>query len=164
MWIHRGTCWFPSRLRLSKIPASFLSMKTSTPEPTPLRCCDNGSGAFVSRTISMLKFGKIRPPVRRVLAVDAGSRCIKLLLAETDFGRLRILKEGLIDLQAEGLVAAAEIKAQLQASLEKWSRPPLALVLPQHLSTSQIVDLPIVSDREAEKLIEDEAIKLTGVS
>jgi Tfp pilus assembly PilM family ATPase len=118
----------------------------------------------VSRTISMLKFGKIRPPVRRVLALDAGSRCIKLLLAESDFGRLRILKEELIDLQAEGLVAADEIKAHLQASLEKWGRPPLALVLPQHLSTSQIVDLPIVSDREAEKLIEDEAIKLTGVS
>jgi Tfp pilus assembly PilM family ATPase len=112
----------------------------------------------------MLKFGKIRPPVRRVLALDAGSRCIKLLLAESDFGRLRILKEELIDLQAEGLVAADEIKAHLQASLDRWGRPPLALVLPQHLSTSQVVDLPLVSDREAEKLIEDEAIKLTGVS
>ena len=43
---------------------------------------------------------------RRVLALDAGSRCIKLLLAESDFGRLHILKEELIDLQAEGLVSA----------------------------------------------------------
>jgi Tfp pilus assembly PilM family ATPase len=114
--------------------------------------------------MAMLKLGRIRPPVRRVLALDAGSRRIKLLLAESDFGRLRILKEELIDLQAEGLVAADEIKAHLQASLDNWGRPPLALVLPQHLSTSQVIDLPLVSDREAEKLIEDEAMKLTGVS
>src|SRR5438067_98081 len=109
-------------------------------------------------------FGKFRPPVRRVLAVDAGSRCIKLLLAESDFGHLRILKEELIDLKAEGLVAADEIKAHLQANVENWGHPPLAIVLPQHLSTSQVVDLPLVSEREAEKLIEDETIKLTGVS
>src|SRR5580765_7350268 len=109
-------------------------------------------------------FRGIRPPVRRVLALDAGSRCIKLLLAESDFGTLRIVKEELIDLQAEGLVAADEIKAHLQTSLESWGNPPLALVLPQHLSTSQIIDLPLVSEREAEKLIEDETVKLTGVS
>ena len=71
----------------------------------------------------MLKLDRMRPPVRRVLALDAGSRCIKLLLAESDFGRLHILKEELIDLQAEGLVSADEIKAHLQASLEGWGRP-----------------------------------------
>src|ERR1043166_3834604 len=109
-------------------------------------------------------FRGLRPPVRRVLALDAGSRCIKLLLAESDFGKLRILKEELIDLQAEGLVAADEIKAHLQASLENWGNPPLALVLPPHLTTSQIIALPLVSEREAEKLIEDETVKLTGVS
>src|ERR1035441_4104152 len=75
----------------------------------------------------MLKLDRMRPPVRRVLALDAGSRCIKLLLAESDFGRLHVLKEELIDLQAEGLVSADEIKAHLQASLEVWGRPPLAL-------------------------------------
>ena len=50
---------------------------------------------------ALLKLGHMRPPVRRVMAVDAGSRCIKLLLAESDFGRLRILKEELLDLQAD---------------------------------------------------------------
>src|ERR1039458_6062884 len=87
---------------------------------------------------------------------DAGSRCIKLLLAESDFGRLHILKEELIDLQAEGLVSADEIKAHLQASLEQWGRPPLALILPQHLSISQVIDLPLAPESEVEKLIEDE--------
>ncbi len=106
----------------------------------------------------------MRPPVRRVLALDAGSRCIKLLLAESDFGRLRILKEELIDLQAEGLVSAEEIKAHLQTSLEEWGRPPLALILPQHLSISHVIDLPLAPESEVEKLIQDETLKLGGVS
>ena len=112
----------------------------------------------------MLKLDRMRPPMRQVLAVDAGSRCIKLLLAESDFGRLRLRKEELIDLQAEGLVAADEIKAHLQARLEEWGHPPLALVLPQHLSISQVIDVPVAPDSEVEKLIEDETIKLSGVS
>jgi Tfp pilus assembly PilM family ATPase len=112
----------------------------------------------------MLKLDRMRPPVRRVLALDAGSRCIKLLLAESDFGRLRILKEELIDLQAEGLVSADEIKAHLQASLEEWGRPPLALILPQHLSISQVIELPPAPESDVEKLIRDETIKLGGVS
>ena len=112
----------------------------------------------------MLKLGRTRPPVRRVLAVDAGSRCIKLLLAENEFGRLRIVKEELIDLQAEGLVAAEEIQAHLQARLEEWGRPPLALVLPQHLSISQVLDLPLAPESEVDKMIQDETRKLGGVS
>ncbi len=112
----------------------------------------------------MLKLDRMRPPVRRVLALDAGSRCIKLLLAESDFGRLRLLKEEFIDLQEEGLVAADEIKAHLQTRLEDWGRPALALVLPQHLSISQVIDLPLAPESEVEKLIQDETIKLSGVS
>src|SRR5512146_185148 len=113
---------------------------------------------------ALLKFGQMQPPVRRVLALDAGSRCIKLLLAESDFGRLRILKEELLDLQAEGLVAPDEIKTHLQARLEDWGNPPLALLLPQHLSISQVIDLPLAPESEVEKLIADETIKLGGVS
>ena len=112
----------------------------------------------------MLKLDRMRPPVRRVLALDAGSRCIKLLLAESEFGRLHILKEELIDLQAEGLVSAEEVKSHLQSRLDDWGRPPLALVLPQHLSISQVIDLPLAPESEVEKLIGDETIKLSGVS
>jgi hypothetical protein len=111
-----------------------------------------------------LKLIRIQPPIRRVLAVDAGSRCQRLLLAESNFGRLNILKEELIDLQAEGLVSADETKAHLQATLDDWGRPPLALVLPQHLSISQIIDLPAGPQDEVEKLILDETLKLGGVS
>ncbi len=114
--------------------------------------------------LSRLKLGRVKPPIRRVLALDAGSRSLKLLLAESDFGRLRILKEELIDLQAEGLVSADETKAHLQASLADWGWPPMALVLPQHLSISQTIELPPVPESEVKNLIHDEIVKLSGVS
>jgi hypothetical protein len=113
---------------------------------------------------SMLKWWQVRPPLRRVLALDAGSRCLKLLLAESDFGRLQIRKEELVDLHAEGLVSAEEIKSHLQTLFHEWGRPPLALVLPQHLSISQVIDLPLAPESEVRKLIEGETVKLSGVS
>ena len=116
------------------------------------------------RSLSMLQLGRLRPPIRRVLAVDAGSRRLKLLLAQSEFGRLRILEEELIDLQAEGLVSSDEIKTHLQSTLQAWARPPLAVVLPQHLSISQLIDLPLAPDSDVEKLIQDETVKLGGVS
>ncbi len=111
-----------------------------------------------------LKPGWIQPPIRRVLAIDAGSRRLKLLLAESDFGRLRILRQELIDLQAEGLVAADELKAQIQTTLDECARPPLGLAMPQHLSTAVALDLPMVADSEIGQHIQQEAVKLTGVS
>ena len=113
---------------------------------------------------SHTKLGRMRPPVRRVLAIDGGSRRFKLLLAESDFGRFRIVKHELIDLQAEGLVAPEEIKSHLLAAIKHWGQPPLALTLPQHLSISQVLDLPLAPETEVEKLIADESIKLSGVT
>lgn len=110
------------------------------------------------------QLSRFRPPVRRVLALDGGNRRLKLLLAESDFGRLRLLKEELIDLQAEGLVAAEEVRAHLLALIQECGKPPLALILPEHLSISQVIDLPLVPESEVEKLIADETIKLSGVS
>jgi Tfp pilus assembly PilM family ATPase len=112
----------------------------------------------------MLELGRLGPPIRRVLAIDAGARTIKLLLAQSDFGRLRLLEEELIDLQAEGLVSADELKAHLQNAIKGWGNPALAIVLPQHLSTSQVIDLPPAPESEVRKLIADETVKLSGVS
>lgn len=118
----------------------------------------------MSESFARLKFSSVRPPVRRVLALDGGTRRFKLLLAESDFGRLRILKQELIDLQAEGLVSPEEIRSHLEDALEKWGHPPLALALPEHISTSQVVDLPPAPESEVDKLIAEETIKLSGVS
>lgn len=112
----------------------------------------------------MLKLGRLQSPLRRVLAIDSGSRRLKLLLAESDFGRVRVVRQDLIDLQNEGLVSTDETRSHLQALIESWGRPPIALVLPQHLSTSQVIDLPQAPESEVEKLIRDETLKLGGVS
>ncbi len=101
--------------------------------------------------------------MRRVLAVDAGSRCLRLMLLERRFGRLRLLRQDAVDLQEEGLVAAEELKAHMQAALAEWGRPPLALALPQQVAVSQIVDLPPVPDAEARQLIAAETVKLGGL-
>ena len=110
------------------------------------------------------KFAGLIPPVRRVLALDCGSRRLKMLLAESDFGRLRILKEELIDLHAEGLVSPEEVKNHLHSSLSNWNKPPLALILPEDLSISQVIDLPEAPEDEVEKLIANESIRLSGVA
>lgn len=104
------------------------------------------------------------PPVQRVLAADLGSRRLRLLLAESDFGRFRVLRQELLDLKAEGLLSPEELKTHLHTCLDNWGNPPVALVLPEHLSTSQVVDLPNVPEAEVEKLIQDETIKLSGVA
>ena len=54
---------------------------------------------------------RMRSPIRRVLALDAGTRCIRMLLAQSEFGRFRLLKEESIDLHKEGLVGAEEVRA-----------------------------------------------------
>ena len=114
--------------------------------------------------LSILKPRGLEPPIRRVLAVDAGSRCIRLLLLESRLGKLRICRQEALDLQEEGLVSADELRAHLEATIAEWGRPPLALVLPQHVAVSQLVDLPPVPDAEARQLIEAETVKLGGVS
>ncbi len=111
-----------------------------------------------------LMLSRMRSPIRRVLALDAGSRCIRMLLAQSEFGHFRLLKEEFIDLQEEGLVAADEIKAWLEERLREWGDPPLALALPQHLSNSQVIELPPAAEEDVAKLIEDETLKLSGVS
>jgi Tfp pilus assembly PilM family ATPase len=112
----------------------------------------------------MPKSGRFEPPLRRVLAVDAGSRCVRLLLLESRFGRLRLAGREVLDLEAEGLVSAEEVKSHVQAIVAAWGRPPIALALPQHVAVSQSVDLPPTSERDARSLIEAETLKLGGVS
>jgi len=113
---------------------------------------------------SKLNLRHMQPPVRRVLALDAGSRQLKLVLAESFFGKIRFLKEEMFDLQAEGLVAPDELKVHLQSTLSVLGNPALAVVLPQQTTISQVLDLPTGPESDIRKLIEDETVKLSGVS
>ena len=42
----------------------------------------------MTRLAPKLRLSRLRPPFRRVAALDAGSRRLKLLLLESDFGSL----------------------------------------------------------------------------
>ena len=112
----------------------------------------------------MFKTERWQPPVRRVLAVDAGSSRLRLALVKSSFGRVEILREESFDLHEEGLVATEELKSHLQAIREDCGDPPVALALAQHLSISQTIDLPQATESEIRKIIEGETVKLTGVS
>ena len=103
-------------------------------------------------------------PARRVIAIDAGSHSFKILLVEELFGRVRVLRHELIDLQEEGLLSAGEINKHLQTVLREFGSHPVALVLPQHRSLSQVVDLPAAIGEEVRNLIEEETVKLSGLS
>jgi Tfp pilus assembly PilM family ATPase len=103
-------------------------------------------------------------PFRRVLALDPGSQRIKLLLVQNHLGRIRILKQELLDLQAEGLLSAEEIQAHIQGVLDAAGHPAIALTVPQHVTISQTVDLALAADQDPARAIADETIKLSGVS
>jgi len=96
--------------------------------------------------------------------LDAGSRSLRILIAESDFGHVRILKEHLIDLHQEGLVSTEETRTHLAQVLGDWGNPPVALILPQHVSISQTIDVPPAPEGDVEKLIKEESVKLGGAS
>src|SRR3970040_574374 len=103
-----------------------------------------------------LKTDRLQPPVRRVLAVDAGSSRLRLALVKSSFGKVEILREESFDLHEEGLVATEELKTHLQSIRQECGDPPMALALAQHLSISQTIDLPQSPESEIRKLIEAE--------
>src|SRR5437870_5481297 len=53
--------------------------------------CSKFEMLLVTALPSILKPLGFEPPIGRVLAVDAGSRCIRLLLLESRFGKLGVL-------------------------------------------------------------------------
>ncbi|MBN2506501.1 MAG: hypothetical protein JXQ71_07390 [Verrucomicrobia bacterium] len=107
---------------------------------------------------------RLEPPFRRVLALDPGSRTLRLALVELAFGRIRVLSEQSLNVPQEGSPAPEAFQAQLHARLAQLGQPPLALTLPQHLSTSQIFDLPAEPGADVASLVEAEITRLSGVS
>jgi Tfp pilus assembly PilM family ATPase len=112
-------------------------------------------------------FGVPVLPASRVIAVDPGSRCVKVVLAEVFLKRVRILRREILDLPGPG-VAEGEVKggvaARLAELLHGMGEYPIAIALPQHVSISQVIDLPPVGREAVGRLIQNEAYKLAGLS
>jgi Tfp pilus assembly PilM family ATPase len=101
---------------------------------------------------------------RRHAAIDFGSASIKVLLVESGWRGVRIVEHRAISLREEGLLSPDEIQQHLLSLFKEWGHPPVAVNLPQHLSISQVVDLPAVQKEEVRRAIEEEALQLSGLS
>jgi Tfp pilus assembly PilM family ATPase len=104
------------------------------------------------------------PPTRRLLVIDPGSRCIKVLLVAKLMGSVRVLRHRSFDLAEGNLISSEELSRLLETVLQEFGRQPMAISLPQQISISQVIDLPRVGPEQVKALIEEETIKLSGLS
>ncbi len=103
-------------------------------------------------------------PARRVLAIDPGHHCIKALVVEESFGRIRLLNRRTFDLHEERVLSDEELPQHLGAMIRDLGEYPIALALPQHLSMSQVLDSVSGQPQEIQKLVEKEAMHLSGLA
>jgi Tfp pilus assembly PilM family ATPase len=101
---------------------------------------------------------------RRLIAVDHGVRCVKLLLVESNGPDLALVDHKIVDLQEEGLIEPDEIQRHLTGLMQEWGECPLALTLPAHLSFSQLLDLPAAGEKDIPQVIEEQTGRLRDFS
>ena len=101
---------------------------------------------------------------RRLIAVDHGARCVKLLLVEANGHDLAFVDHKIVDLQEEGLIEPDEIQRHLTSLMQGWGELPPALTLPAHLSFSQVLDLPTAGEKDIPKVIEEQTGRLRDFS
>ena len=94
----------------------------------------------------------------RLIAIDAGSHSIKILLVEKRRGGVKVLRQEILNLQEEKLLSAEEIGRSLQPLLAGMGEYSIALALPQHMPLSQVLDLSAASEG-VKQLIEAETLK-----
>jgi Tfp pilus assembly PilM family ATPase len=104
------------------------------------------------------------PLNRRLLVIDPGSRCVKILLVAKLVGSVRVLRHRSIDLAEGALLSPDESSRLLDAALKEFGPTPTAISLPQHLSISQVIDLPRAGPEQVQEMIEAETVKLSGLS
>jgi Tfp pilus assembly PilM family ATPase len=98
---------------------------------------------------------------QRLVVIDPGSRCLKLVVVEALFGRVRLVHRQTIDWQEEGLTQE-EARHHLETVLPNVGPHGVVIVLPQHKAMAQVLELPATTSAEARKLVEAEAVKITG--
>jgi len=102
-------------------------------------------------------------PTRRLLAVDAGSQTVKLVLVEEMFGRCRVLQQRLLEPAGEGEDSRDDCLLRVRSLLAEVGDCPVALALPHYRALSQVLDLPVAGQDDVEAAIEEESQKLSGL-
>ena len=108
-------------------------------------------------------FGVPLLPAGRVIAIDAGSPEIKVVLAQLFLNRVTILKRESLAVPASPAEQASSAET-LAHACRRLGGHPVALALPQHLTLSQVIELPAAPQTEVRKLIENETVTLSGLS
>jgi Tfp pilus assembly PilM family ATPase len=101
---------------------------------------------------------------QRAVVIDPGSRRLKLLVVESLLGRMRLLHRQTIDWQEEGLLTPDEVHHHFESILPEVGPHGVVMVLPQHRAMAQALDLPQTTTAEVSKLVEAEAVKMSGLS
>jgi Tfp pilus assembly PilM family ATPase len=102
-------------------------------------------------------------PCKRLLAIDPGDQCLKLLVVEESFGRLHVRHQELVEVPTAGALSEEEAMRHAQELIFELGDDPVALALPHDRALSQLVDLPPTDATEARRLIEQETVKLSGL-
>jgi hypothetical protein len=102
-------------------------------------------------------------PTRRLLAVDAGSRTVKLILVEEMFGRCRVLQQRLLEPAGEEEDSREDCLQRVRSLVAELGDLPVALALPHYRALSQVLDLPSVNPADVEAKIAEESRKLSGL-
>ncbi|HAV65508.1 MAG TPA: hypothetical protein DCY13_24430 [Verrucomicrobiales bacterium] len=104
------------------------------------------------------------PSARRFLVVDVGSRCLKALLVSSLFGRIRVHAHRIIGLDETSQPGSVGWSRVLQELTEELGSHPLAVSVPQHATDSQVLDLPGADARTIREQIQQDVVKLSGLS
>ena len=102
-------------------------------------------------------------PRKRLLAIDPGANCVKLLVVEEILKRPQIIRYELIETQSGGLLSEEEVLRHAQDVIQDLGQYPIALAIPHYRALSQTIDLPDAEPQEIRRLIEAETVKLSGL-
>ncbi len=106
-------------------------------------------------------------PARRVIAIDADARNIKIVLAQKFLNTITFLRKEVVDLPdyiENNEIAQSTLKNEVASIIESLGHYPVALSLPQHLTLSQVIDLPPASQTDIQRMIQGEAHRIAGLS
>lgn len=104
------------------------------------------------------------PHARRFLVVDAGSRRLKALLVSAPFGRIHVHAQRVAELDETNPPGSPGWTRLLHGLAAELGAHPLAITVPQHLTDSQVLDLPEADAPAIREHIQGDVVKLSGLT
>jgi Tfp pilus assembly PilM family ATPase len=106
-------------------------------------------------------------PAQRVIAIDVALPHVKLILAQKFLNKISILRKEVIecpDYSEASEISKENLKEEIQKKISGFGQYPVAITLPQHVSLSQVIDLPPAAESDVKRMIQGEAHRIAGLS